>query len=142
MLDRITDNCVTLDGDQEITGKKTFTNESGIIINDGIVKGSTNLSNSISGATESLSVVPTTWAVKTYLSNEYLPLTAFIDPSGELSDVTNAIDSLKGLLNKHNLVIYVHKDSPLSSIDNIAIRNINSTGIKGIFDNRDPEPAS
>jgi hypothetical protein len=96
------------------------------------------LSGDISSATEPLSVVPTTWAVKNYLSASYLPLTAFIDPSGDIQDAANAIDSLKGLLNKHNLVIYVHKDSPLSSIDNIAIRNINSTGIKGIFDNRDP----
>lgn len=100
------------------------------------------MSGDISSATEPLSIVPTTWAVKTYLSSEYLPLTAFSDNSGDIQDAANAIDSLKGLLNKHNLVIYVHKDSPLSSIDNIAIRSINSTGIKGIFDNRDPEPAS
>lgn len=145
-----TDNFVTLDGNQTITGIKTFANgggvvvngDNGIIVNNGSIKGSTNLSGDISSAIEPLSVVPTTWAVKTYLSSEYLPLTAFSDNSGDIQDAVDAIDSLKGLLNKHNLVIYVHKDSPLSSIDNIAIRNINSTGIKGIFDNRDPEPAS
>ncbi len=94
------------------------------------------MSNDISSATESLSVVPTTWAVKTYLSSEYLPLTAFNDPSGDIQDAATAIESLRGLLNKHDLVVFVHKDSPLT-LDDAVIKTIDDSGRKGIYDKND-----
>lgn len=104
-------NFVSIAGTQTITGQKTFTNANGIVINGGKIKGATNLSADIENAASNLSVVPTTWAVKNYLSTTYLPLTAFIDPSGDIQDVSLEIARLRGLLNNKNMVIYVDSSS-------------------------------
>ena len=110
---------VTVNGDQTITGKKTFTNSGGIVIradtttgHTGTVRGITQLSNDIKICNQDL--IPSPKAVHDYISASCLP----IDALGDLTSLPDTVEMLKSLIHPDNAYYYVnHQDGSKDRFD-------------------------